>query len=62
MKPQPAQLLTAKELAREARLSLRTIRQIVKRGFKMPGGTATLEELRAWQAMNPRPFSKHWKN
>jgi len=60
--PMNSALLTPKELAAEAGFSIRTMRQIVRRGFKMPGGLATLDELRDWQRRNPRPFSKHWRN
>lgn len=46
------QLLTTKELAREHRVSLRTLERWKAQGFKMPGRRATLTALRDWLAGN----------
>ena len=46
------QLLTTKELAREHRVSLRTVERWKAQGFKMPGRRATLAALREWLAGN----------
>lgn len=46
------QLLTTKELARDHRVSLRTIERWKAQGFPMPGRRATLRALREWLAAN----------
>jgi hypothetical protein len=48
-------LYTAKELAGELGRSYRFVFWMRKRGFEMPGGTATLAEARAWLRANPQP-------
>lgn len=50
-------LLNAKELAEALRRSPRYVGEMKRKGFQMPGGTATLREARAWLARNPRVFS-----
>ncbi len=49
------QLLVAKEMADALRKSRRYVVYMMQRGFKMPGGMATIEEARAWLARNPSP-------
>lgn len=41
-------LLTCKELATSLRHHVSYVYAMRARGFKMPGGTATLEEAREW--------------
>jgi hypothetical protein len=53
-----SKLLTRKELADELRRSVRFIDWMKRRGFKMPGGTATLEEARVFLAENTKPCSR----
>lgn len=52
------QLLTMKELGAALRRPRSYIQAMKSRGFKMPGGQATLNEARAWLARNPPPRSK----
>jgi len=51
-------LLTASELAYELRRSLKYVYAMRRRGFLMPGGTATVSEARAWLVRNPAPTAK----
>jgi hypothetical protein len=51
-------LLTTKELARELRRHPWFVYWMRRKGFKMPGGTATLSEAREWLTQNPRPCSR----
>lgn len=46
-------LLYIKELAAALRKSRTYVHAMKKAGFSMPGGTATLEEARAWLRANP---------
>ena len=52
-------LLTAKELAFALRRNPNYIYKLTCLGFRMPGGTATLSEARAFIASNGRPFGKN---
>lgn len=49
------QLLTTKELAAALKRSRGYVQAMKARGFPMPGGTATVEEARAWLARHPQP-------
>jgi hypothetical protein len=49
------ELLTTKELASALGRSRSYICAMKARGFPMPGGTATIEEARAWLSANPPP-------
>jgi len=53
-----SKLLCVSELAFELRRSTKYVYAMRKRGFIMPGGTATLEEARAWLARNPSPCAE----
>ncbi|MDD4348597.1 MAG: hypothetical protein PHF70_05770 [Opitutales bacterium] len=53
-----SKLLCVSELAYELRRSTKFVYRMRKLGFIMPGGTATLEEARAWLARNPSPFAE----
>lgn len=53
-----SKLLCVSELAYELRRSTKFVYRMRKRGFIMPGGTATLEEARAWLARNPSPCAE----
>lgn len=55
-------LLTAKELGFELRRNARYVYAMVRRGFPMPGGTATLDEARSWLAKNPCPRGRSPSN
>lgn len=48
-------LLTPKELGSELQRNARYVYAMVARGFRMPGGTATVAEARAWLTTNPCP-------
>jgi hypothetical protein len=50
-----AKLLSAKELAGELGRSIRYVRKMKQRGFKMVAGRATLESAVAWLDTNPPP-------
>jgi hypothetical protein len=52
------ELLPAKELAGKLRRSYHFVLQMKRRGFEMPGGTATLTEAREFLRANPQPFKK----
>lgn len=54
-------LLTVKELARAVKRSPGYVYTARMRGFKMPGGVATVAEFRAWLAANPAPRSDAWR-
>lgn len=47
--------LSAKELAHALRRSRGYIAAMKRRGFRMPGGTCTLEEALEWLDANPKP-------
>jgi len=47
-------LLYQKELAARIRKSRTFVCAMKKAGFEMPGGTATVEEARAWLRANPK--------
>lgn len=49
----PQKLLFADELAEALRRSRVYVYAMKASGFKMPGGTASLEEARTWLAQNP---------
>ncbi len=51
-------LLTAKELAAALRRHLNYVDAMKRAGFLMPGGTATVDEARAWLARNPPPRAR----
>lgn len=51
-------LLTVKELANVLRKHPSYVYAMTGQGFKMPGGTATIEEARAWLARHPHPRKK----
>lgn len=51
-------LLNAQELAEALRRNRRYVTEMKRKGFQMPGGTATLREARGWLARNPRVFTK----
>jgi hypothetical protein len=58
MKYDPDQPLSTKELADALGFSRRYVTYMKQRGFTMPGGKATFNEARAWQARNPPPCSR----
>lgn len=58
MTPEHSQLLKIKELAAALRRPRSYVHAMKRRGFVMPGGTATLSEARAWLARNPAPRSE----
>lgn len=51
-------LYTAKELAWELRRSYKFVCLMRKRGFEMPGGTATVSEAREWLRIMPSPCAR----
>lgn len=51
------ELLTCKELADALRRNVSFVWAMRRRGFRMPGGAATLDEARQWLQANPRPRS-----
>jgi hypothetical protein len=59
-------LLYIKELAAKLRKSRTYVHAMKKSGFKMPGGTATIEEARNWLKKNPgfacTDYAKNSKN
>lgn len=48
-------LFGAKELADVLRRDVSYVYAMRRRGFIMPGGTATLTEAREWLVLNPHP-------
>lgn len=48
-------LLKPKELAAALRRNVSFVYAMRRRGFVLPGGTATLTEARAWLILNPYP-------
>lgn len=57
----PTQLLSVKDLARELGRGERYVWYMRARGFKMPGGRATVVEARQWLARHPKPCSTQEK-
>lgn len=49
-------LLSVKELAAELGRSTKYVRQMKKRGFKMPGKRGTVDSALKWLDSNPPPF------
>lgn len=52
------QYLTVGELAWELRRSRWYVYAMQRAGFRMPGGTATVAEAKAWLLANPRFVAK----
>ena len=49
-------LLSVKELSAELGRCTKYVRQMKKRGFKMPGKRGTVDAALKWLAKNPPPF------
>lgn len=56
------ELLTTKELAAALKKSRSYIQAMKRRGFVMPGGTATVEEARKWLRRHPEPSRRYTTN
>ena len=54
------ELLLTKELALRLGRSRSYVQAMKARGFPMPGGTATLDEAKAWLAANPQPRARRF--
>lgn len=48
-------LLRPKELAEALRRDISYVYAMRRRGFRLPGGTATLTEAREWLLLHPHP-------
>lgn len=51
-------LLSVKELAAELRRHDSYVYKMRAQGFRMPGGTATVAEARAWLEQHPHPRAR----
>lgn len=52
-------LYTSKELAEKLRRHVNFVYAMRRLGFRMPGGTATLAEARAFLLRHPQPLAKN---